>query len=142
MPSKVRILPPAVYSAKKILVIKLNMISKSQISKRVKRKTNSELVRTIELAKKNNHLELAKKLSTPRKRMIKTNLDSLNSIKEDKIIIPGKVLGVGNVNKKLSVYALDFSEEAKSKLKKAGCEFRTIKEEIEKNPKLTGVKVI
>lgn len=118
------------------------MISKHQIDKRTERKTNSELVETIELAKKNNHLDLAKKLSTPRKRQIKTNLETLNDLKEEKIIVPGKVLGSGNLKKKLSVYALDFSEQAESKLKKAGCEFRTIKQEIEKNPKLTGVKVI
>lgn len=117
-------------------------ISKNQISKRMEKKTSSYLVDTIELAKKNNHLDLAKKLSTPRKRQIKTNLNSLNNLKEEKIIVPGKVLGSGNIGKKLSVYALGFSDEAKNKLKKAGCEFRTIKEEIEKNPKLTGVKVI
>lgn len=118
------------------------MISKTQISKRVERKTNAELVRTVELAKKNNHLELAKKLTTPRKRQISVNVGELNEIEEDKIAIAGKVLGSGNIKKKISVYALDFSDEAKNKLKKAGCEFRTIKQEIEKNPKLTGVKVL
>jgi large subunit ribosomal protein L18e len=118
------------------------MISKTQISKRISRKTNSELVQTAELAKKNNHLALAKKITTPSKKQIKTNLDSLNEIKEEKIIFPGKVLGQGNIKRKISIYALGFSKEAKEKLKKAGCEFRTIKEEIEKNPKLTGVKVI
>jgi large subunit ribosomal protein L18e len=139
VPSKVQILLPA--SGFEIKY-KQKMISKSQISKRVKKKTNVELVRTVELAKKNNHLDLAKKLTTPRKRQIKINVGMLNEIKEDKIAVPGKVLGTGNISKKLSVYALDFSEEAKNKLKKAGCEFRTIRQEIEKNPKLTGVKVI
>lgn len=118
------------------------MISKSQISKRTERKTNSELVKTVELAKKNNHLELAKKLTTPKKRQISVNIGELNELKEDKIAIAGKVLGSGNIKKKISVYALDFSDEAKEKLKKSGCEFRTIRQEIEKNPKLAGVKVL
>lgn len=119
-----------------------NMISKTEISNRVKKKTNPELVETIELAKKNNHLELAKKLLRHRKNQIKINIGELNEINEDKIIVPGKILGSGNVKKKISVYALGFSEEAKEKLKKSGCEFKTIKQEIEKNPKLNGVKVI
>ena len=38
-------------------------ISKTQISKRLKKKTDSELVETIEIAKKNNLLEIAGKLS-------------------------------------------------------------------------------
>ena len=118
------------------------MISKSQIDKRVERKTNSELVETIQMAKKNNHLVLAKRLSTPTKRQIKINMETLNTIKEDKIIVPGKVLGTGNLTKKLSVYALDFSEGAEKKLKKAECEFRTIKEEIKANPTLKGLKVL
>ena len=117
-------------------------ISKTKISKRQKRKTNSELVETIELAKKNNLLELAQKLSGPTRLQSRINLDNLNKIKDDKIIIVGKVLGSGDINKKITICALGFSGSAINKLKKAGCEFRTIKQEIEKNKKLEGVKII
>ena len=58
------------------------MMSKTQISKRVKRKTNPELVETIELAKKNNQLELAKKLSGPTRLQSKVNVEHLNKLKE------------------------------------------------------------
>ena len=118
------------------------MISKTKISKRAKRKTNPELVETIELAKKNNLLELGKKLSGPTRLQKKINLDKLNKLKENKVIIVGKVLGNGEINKKISVSALGFSEQARNKLKKAGCEIFTIKQAIEKNKKLEGVKVI
>ncbi len=118
------------------------MISKTKISKRARRKTKQELVETIELAKKNNLLELGKKLSGPTRLQKKINLDELNKIKENKVLVVGKVLGKGNVNKKISVSALGFSEQAKDKLKKKGCEMKTIKQEIEGNKKLEGVKIL
>jgi len=118
------------------------MISKSQIKKRIKKKTNPILVKTIELAKRNNHLELAKKLLIPTRKQGRINLNELNNIEENKVIVPGKVLGEGEINKKISVFALSFSEQAKEKLKKAGCEFKTINEEIKNNPELKGIRVI
>lgn len=115
-------------------------ISKTKISKRMKRKTNSELAETILLAKKNNLLEIAKMLSGPTRKRISLNLEEID--KEAKgnetIIVPGKVLGQGKINKKIKIIALSFSSSAEEKLKKAGCQAVTIKEEIEKNKKLEG----
>jgi ribosomal protein L18E len=118
------------------------MISKTQISKRTERKRNPELVETIELAKKNNLLDLAKKLSSPKSNYKSVNLSELSKIKEGKILVVGKVLGQGDLEVKKEVIALGFSGQAREKLKKAGCEIRTIREELEKNKKLEGVKVI
>jgi len=118
------------------------MISKTQISKRTKRKTNPELVETIELAKKNNHLELAKRLSGPTRLQAKINLEELSKLKEEKVLIVGKILGDGEIKKKIKVAALSFSKSAKEKLKKAGCQIFTIKQAIEKNNKLDGVEII
>lgn len=117
------------------------MISKTQISKRISKKKNPELVETIGLAKKNNLLELAKKLSSPKSNYTNLNLSELDKIKEDKIIVVGKVLGQGECNKK-QIAALGFSEQAKEKLRKAGCQIKTIKQEIEQNPKLGGIKIL
>lgn len=117
------------------------MISKTQISKRISKKKNLELVETIELAKKNNLLDLAKRLSSPKSNYTNPNLSELDRIKEDKIIVVGRVLGQGECGKK-QISALGFSEQAREKLKKAGSETNTIKQEIEKNPGLEGVKVI
>jgi large subunit ribosomal protein L18e len=118
------------------------MISKTNINKRLQKKTNSELVKTIILVKKNNHLELAKKLSGPTKKQIKLNLEEIKNLKDKKIMVPGKILGQGEANKNISISALSFSKQAKEKLEKAGCEINLISEEIEKNPKLGGVKII
>jgi len=118
------------------------MISKTKINKRIKRKTNARLVETIELAKKNNLLDLAKKLSGPTRLQSKVNLEDLNKLKEDKILVVGKVLGNGQIERKISISALGFSKPAMEKLKKKGCETKTIRQEIEKNKKLEGVKII
>ena len=118
------------------------MISKTQLNKRKKKKTNSELVETIELARKNNLLELGKKLSGPTRKQSKVNLDDLNKLKEEKVIVVGKVLGKGEINKRMKVAALSFSEKAREKLKKAGCAVFTIKTAIEKNKEIEKVKII
>ena len=118
------------------------MISKTKINERMRKKRNPILVEAIMLAKKNNQLELARKLSSSTRKQMQVNLAELNELKEDKIIIVGKVLGGGDIKKKMSIYALGFSSQAREKLKKAGCEIKTIHEEIKKNPKLTGIKIL
>lgn len=118
------------------------MISKTKISKRMNKKTNPELVKTIYLAKKNNNLELASILSRSTRQEIKKNLTDLNNTKEKIIMVPGKVLGSGDIKKKITISAFSFSEQAKEKLKKAGCEIKTIKKEIETNPELKDVELL
>lgn len=118
------------------------MITKTQVKNKVSKKTDSGLIETINLANKSNNLTLAKKLLFPSRKRIKINLQELNKIDEKNILVPGKVLSEGEINKKISISALSFSLQAKEKLKKAGCEIKTIKEELIKNPELKGVKII
>lgn len=118
------------------------MISKSQINIREKKKSNPEILETIKLSKKNNLMDLAKKLSAPRRLHLNINLTELDNVEGTKVMVVGKVLGSGNINKKISVSALGFSKQASEKLKSAGCEIKTIKQEIESNKDLKGVKII
>ena len=118
------------------------MISKTQIDKRLKKKRNPEIVETILLAKKYGLLDLGKMLSAPASQYTKINLDGLSEVKGDKIMVVGKVLGQGEVDRKIRVSALGFSEQAREKLKKAGCEVKSIKDEIEGNKKLEGVEIL
>lgn len=106
----------------------------------MKKKTDSSLAETIFLAKKNNLIELAGLLSRPTRKRAKMNLEEIDKqAKEGEIIIiPGKVLGQGEVSKKIKVLAVDFSESAMEKLKKAKCEVKTLREELERNKKLEG----
>ena len=118
------------------------MISKTKIQRKTKKKTNPELVKTILIAKKNNHLKLANKLSGPTRQQARINIGELDKIHENNILVPGKILGEGDINRKITISALGFSKQAKEKLKKAGCEIKTIRQEIESNPTLKGVKIL
>tara|TARA_Y100000034_G_C6867005_1_gene395299 strand:- start:792 stop:1160 length:369 start_codon:yes stop_codon:yes gene_type:complete len=120
----------------------MNKISKTTINKRTVKKQNPEIVATINLAKENGHLDLAKKLSAPRSQYKNVNLDELDGAKGDKILVVGKVLGSGEINRKIGVAALGFSDSAKESLNKAGCDIKSVKMAIEKNPKLEGVTII
>ena len=121
------------------------MKTKSLIEKQVQRKNNSELVKTIIFAKKNkNWLNVAGILSNPRRKRMDINLEEIDKkTKEGEIIVvPGKVLSQGNVNKKIKIIALSFSEKAKEKLLKANCQISNIKDEIKKNPEAKGIKIL
>jgi len=121
------------------------MKSKSKIEQQLQKKRNPELVETIILAKKNPEwLEIASILSGATRKQYALNLNEIeNKSKEGEIIvIPGKVLSLGEINKKLTVIALGFSKKAKEKLLKANCEVKILKDEIKKNKDAKGVKIL
>ncbi len=121
------------------------MKSKSKIESQLEKKTNPELVKTIIEAKKEKKwLEIAGILSSPRINKVGINLDKINrEAKEGEIIVvPGKVLSQGDINKKLKIVALNFSEKAKEKILKAKGETISIRDEIKKNPEAKGIKII
>ena len=119
--------------------------SKTKIEYQLKRKKNPELVETIILAKKHvKWLELASILSGPTRKIYSVNLDKIEkkSTPGDILVIPGKVLSLGEISKKIRVVALGFSEKAKEKLLKSNCEVRLLKDEIKDNKEAKGVKII
>jgi len=121
------------------------MKSKILIEKQLKKKNNLDLVETIISAKKNkNWFEIAHILSSPRRNLINVNLDKIsnNLEKNETLVIPGKVLSQGKIDKKGIIVAFKFSEKAKDKLIKAGCEVRNIADEIKNNPDAKGVKIL
>jgi large subunit ribosomal protein L18e len=116
------------------------MKSKTLIEKQVKKKTNPELVETIRLAKKTDNIEIAGLLSTPTRNRISLNLEDIDkeSKENETIIIPGKVLGKGDINKKIKIIAFSFSESAIEKLKKSKTQVSSLTEELGKNKKIEG----
>ncbi len=66
---------------------------------------------------------LIKLASKPKRSRISINLDKINELakENDSIIVPGKVLGEGNVTKKINLTAINFSESALTKLKGSKC---------------------
>src|SRR3989344_8445080 len=101
------------------------MKSKTKIEKQIRKKTNAELVETIISAKKNNNwLKVAEILSSPRSKKVNVNIERINKFSKEgeKIAIPGKVLSLGEMDKKIKIIALEFSEKAREKSLKAECE--------------------
>lgn len=118
---------------------------KTKIEKKLKRKTDPELVETIiSSKKKKNWLKVSDKISTPTRKQISINLDEINKKSEDGdvVVIPGKVLGIGKIDKKITIAALSFSTSAKEHLKESKTEFYTIKEEIKKNPEAKKIRLL
>ena len=119
------------------------MKSKTLIDKQLKKKTNKELVETILLAKKQESwLEVAGLLSSPKKTEINLEAIDKETKEGDTIVVPGKVLGNGNISKKIRIAAFKFSKEAEKKLKERKCEIISIEKEIKENPKAKGVKIL
>lgn len=121
------------------------MKSKTKIEKQTLKKRNPEIVETIRAAKKKEKwLKIAGILSGPRRKMPNLNLTEIDkdSKEGDTVVVPGKVLSQGEINKKIKVVALGFSEKAREKLMKSKSDPTTISEEIKKNPDAKGVRVL
>ena len=120
-------------------------ISKTSINKRIPRKRDTYIVDTLFLAKNSKKWQnIAQIVSGPRRKYSAVNLDRIEkeSSSGDIILIPGKVLGSGNLTKKLKVCALYFSASAVEKIKHNKGEVIKIIDEIKKNPNAEGVKLL
>jgi len=123
------------------------MISRTHIKSRMVNKTNTLVKDTINAALKTKSKTwhtVAQKLSAATRKHNPINLNKIDKITTtgDTLVILGKVLGGGDVTKKLRLCALSFSGSALDKLKKTRSETVTVLEEITKNPKANGVKVL
>lgn len=121
------------------------MKSKTKISNQLERKSNSKLIETVLAGKKNDAWnQIAGILSGPRRNNICINLERINKDSKagETIVVPGKVLSQGEIDKKIKIVALNFSEKAKEKLLSAKCELISILDEIKSNPSAKGIKII
>src|SRR3989338_2951034 len=105
--------------------------------------TNHILVELISELKKRSNLQkaeiwsrVADDLEKPTRQRRVVNLSSLSRYtKENEIVVvPGKILGAGTIEHKLTISAFQFSDGAKEKLEKAGSKIVTLLELSEKNP--------
>jgi len=78
-----------------------------------------------------------------RKRRI-VNLSRINRhTKENEVIIvPGKVLGSGSLDHKLTISAFQFSDDAKEKIIKSGAKIVPLQELSNENPKAKRIRII
>ncbi len=125
----------------KIKSKKSNVKFKNQL----KRKTNPFLIEIIKKAGKiKEWRRVAEILSGSTKKYSRVNLLELdkNTDAGDTVVVLGKVLSKGDLTKKIKICALSFSQNAIDKIKKNKSEAILLLEEISKNPKAEGIKII
>lgn len=121
------------------------MISQTKLKSRLKRKTNFSLVDTVNEARKHDSWnELAKILSSSTRNFSALNLFQIDEQTKtgDTVVIPGKILSKGDLTKKVRICALSFSQKALEKMAKTKSEAVSILEEIQKNKKAEGVRIL
>jgi large subunit ribosomal protein L18e len=121
------------------------MISNTSIAKRIPRKMDTYIVDTIFAAKKQKKWnKVAQIVSGGRRRYNDVNLKQIDKESKDGdvVVVVGKVLGVGQLTKKVKICALYFSQSAHEKIKQNKSEAIKLVEEIKKNPNAEGVKLI
>jgi len=87
---------------------------------------------------------IAKGLNRPRRERYEVNLIRLERYADpkDMVIVPGHVLGSGEIKKALTIAALKFSKSAREKIEKAGGRCMDIEELIEKVPSGKRIKIM
>lgn len=119
--------------------------TKTKIEKQLRKKNDPELVETIILSKKSPAwMKVSEILSGSRRQAVSLNLGEINESSKDgeTVIVPGKVLSEGDVDKKIKIVAKGFSDKAKEKLSKANVETALIIEELKKNPQGEGIRIL
>ena len=86
---------------------------------------------------------VAADLSKATRQRRSVNLYKINSVAREGeiIVVPGKVLSVGNLDKKVTVAAYKFSSEAKAKIAANGT-VMSIEDLLKTNPEGKGVRIV
>jgi len=114
-------------------------------------KTNPVLLTLIQDLKKKSFeneapiwKDIALRLEKSSKNWPEVNLDKINKYTGDKetALIPGKVLSMGNLTKKISIAAWAFSDKAEEKIQKAGGKTMTIEDLVKTNPKGKDIRIV
>lgn len=87
---------------------------------------------------------LINELSRSRSNRREVNVSNLASVTEanDIVIVPGKILGLGNINHKLTVWSSSISEGAARKIIRAGGKLVSLETIMNKYPSGKGVRII
>ena len=105
-----------------------------------------ELLVQLDAQPHDNHFwkRIAEDLRRPTRERRIVNVYKIEKFAQDgeTIIVPGKVLSVGDITKKVNVAALTFSAEAKRKIEEAKGKTLTIQELFKSNPKGKQVRIL
>ncbi|MGC8936863.1 MAG: 50S ribosomal protein L18e [Candidatus Methanomethylicaceae archaeon] len=106
------------------------------------------IVKTLRKASRNHNAEIWKALSEalcmPTRRRITINLGKIDRLTNegDCVAVAGKVLGFGNLSKKVDVAALSFSQTARTKIAQAGGKAISLDVLVKLNPKGRNIKIL
>ncbi len=115
------------------------------------RKTNPNLVELIHELKKKAHendapiwRDVARRLEAPSRNWAEVNVSKVARYagENETIVIAGKLLGAGDIDKKVTVAAYRASQSAKKKIESAGGRVISIMELVESNPKGSNVRIM
>ncbi len=102
-------------------------------------KTNPELKELIDKFKRGSkaYKLIGKYLSRPKRKSAPVNLAKINRVAMDGdvVIVPTKVLAIGNLDKKVKIYALSYSKACKAKILNSGSEIHGLSEVVDKKIK-------
>ena len=87
--------------------------------------------------------DVADRLEKPRSNHAEVNLGRIERYarEDETVVVPGKVLGSGVLQKEVTVAAVDFSGTAQTKIEQVGDTMK-LEEALEQNPDGTNVRVI
>jgi large subunit ribosomal protein L18e len=102
-----------------------------------------KLIRDLWKTKRRIWKKISKKLSGPRSNRVEANLYRINKKTKNNeiIVVPGKILGVGDLDHKLTIACLSTSGSAKKKIETSGSKLISIGELLELNPKGENIKI-
>ncbi|QGA80922.1 50S ribosomal protein L18e [Candidatus Nanohalobium constans] len=108
--------------------------------------SNPVLLETIEMLQEQDApvwSSVAENLGKVNRRRAEVNLSDIERVAEDgeTIVVPGKVLGSGYLNKEVNVAAFKASNSAKNQISEEG-EFMFIQDLVEENPEGENVRVV
>ncbi|WP_010917392.1 50S ribosomal protein L18e [Thermoplasma volcanium] len=107
----------------------------------------NEIRSLVEISRQNSAKiwrDMAERLANGRRRYASINLYKIDKFAKDGdvIVVPGSVLGVGKITKKVTIGAVHFSRAATEKLVRSGCAFMSLSDVAKANPKGTNVKIM
>jgi large subunit ribosomal protein L18e len=104
---------------------------------------NRKLIRDLWQTRRRIWRKISKKMSGPRRNNVEANLYRINkkTKENDVIVVPGKVLGIGDLDHKLTIACLDCSKPAKKKIENSGSKIISIEDLLETNPEGKNVKI-
>ncbi|CCC82292.1 50S ribosomal protein L18e [Thermoproteus tenax] len=106
------------------------------------------LVRFLRIASRKNDAPiwsyLAELIERPRRRRVAVNIGKVDRLASDGdiVVIPGKLLGAGKLEKRVTVAVLSATKSAAESVLRAGGELVSIPELVRRNPKGSRVKIV